>query len=523
MLIFGLFLIQLVAVLSAYFLIKRGIRLIYPWFLMTFIGFVVWLVILLISPAVIQPFHIQNWFRNDFSPIHLHFSITDLNWGLILAFLSTQIAFLLTTVADQNFKSNSMYWIIFSLAMTILYAILTAYDLFSLILLWTVWDVFEMGYWIFFHRKFSETTNLLPFFFKLSGSLVLITSAALLMSRGQSVRFNEIPESMGLLLLIASILHSGIILQPEFKKSSRNIDDAVASFVFLFTFFSSISLIMHLPFQSLPLTINLVLQLFILGIITKLGIQWLRDPSSLANLQILLAFFTSFYILQYLANSSLQSTQNWLTAMFMIISFSILYRYRNKATRLFPTLVLLIVSGIPFSLLSYKSSSILFDNPLLLMAFLIFHVIILVGFARRFYFESESFDDIDSLPQFVYLAGLLVPILTMFGITFHTMGSIYNETASWWIGPIILLSALGLSLWMKKKSLWDFNSETETSDQEKRKKKFFSSYRVFNTLEKVFNQVRPMIVGFSQLVEGEGGVLWSIVFLALLLTLIRVR
>jgi hypothetical protein len=35
------------------------------------------------------------------------------------------------------------------------------------------------------------------------------------------------------------------------------------------------------------------------------------------------------------------------------------------------------------------------------------------------------------------------------------------------------------------------------------------------------NWTRPLVAGFSLLLEGEGGVLWSIVFLALLVTLIQ--
>jgi len=522
MLISGLFLIQLIAVLSAYFLLRRGMRLIYPWLLLTFVGFMVWLVLFLISPGAIQPLQIQNWFRNDFSPIHLNFSITDLNWGLILAFLSMQLAFLLTTVADKNYKYNSIYWIILCLETTIAYAVLTSSNLFTLILLWTTWDVFEMNYWIFFRHRFAETTILRPFVFKLAGSLILVMSAAILTSNDQSVLLGEIPASIGIILLIASILHSGIILQPDYKNHPRHIDNAADSLVSIFAFFSSMALIAYLPFQTLPLIIHMVFQLLMLGVMISLGIRWLRNQARPTNSQILLAFFASFAVFQYLSNS-LWILQNWFVAMFVIISFTILYHYRNKSTRLFPTLMLLLISGIPFSLLSYKNHSIFLDNPFLLIASFIFHVIIIAGYSRNLYLERESLDDIDSLPQFIYLAGLFIPLLTMIGMTVHSMGSLLDETSSWWMGLIILLVALGVSIWMRKKRLWEVDDGAETPDQKKQRRKFPSLAWIIDSLEKVILQIRPFILGFSQLVEGEGGVLWSIVFLALLLTLLRAR
>jgi len=63
--------------------------------------------------------------------------------------------------------------------------------------------------------------------------------------------------------------------------------------------------------------------------------------------------------------------------------------------------------------------------------------------------------------------------------------------------------------------------EIEQTEINQRIEKVLSFEWLIKTVTVLAERLRPLVNGFSNLMEGEGGILWSIVFMALLVTLLR--
>ncbi len=516
MLIPGLLIFLAFATLAAYFLKRSHLRRAYAWLLLAIPFFIVWVLLLTLSEGTIRPWLVQDWFRAENFRLTLKLSINPENWPFLLMFIAAHIAQLLTSFARGRLRQKIFALLVASAQIIPLYIILTSAELVSLILAWTFSDAFWLGYQIFIRKAKNLQVVYSSMVIKLCGLFVLMFSAARISAGGQSLYLDSLPAEHSIPLFMAALLHCGILpIQIESgKQNEADLQDFSAGFS---PFISSLVLITYLPTGSFPFFGKLGLQALSFFITMYFLSRLLKARTERIAVQEFLFAFTGFVSFSYLIDMQ-SKLIGWFVLMIGSLTWLKLFSHRGRPLRFFLLLMILFLSGLPFTLMSYGSQNLIetgfrFSAILGILA----HAVFLAAFLRFVSLDKENFDDLDSSIQAAYLVGLFVLIISLAAVTIRRMGSVLDEVFLWWIGPSVLLITAGFYFWQKKK-------DTTTSQDDGGGIHRFYSLDWLNTPVSILtNQLRSIISGFTLLLEGKGGVLWSIVLLALLITLIRTR
>jgi len=521
MLIAGIFIIFLLTMLTAFVLKRRGVRMAYIWLILTLLGFVVWLLLLVIPHDRINPFEINNWYQITDYQVGLRFHLDQSNWTIVFSLFTFHLAFLLTSLARLDIRTDFKFWIMEAGQIALTYAVLTAGDLRTLILTWTALDMADLFYWLFVKKTVDNTKIFKPYVFKLIGSLLLILNIARLAGTGQSLLLEKFPSTASVSLFFAALLHSGILPVMKHEKSARFMENFLDFSTYFFSYLTSFFLIIYLPAHSLPMLLNSVMALLFLVIVFYFGNKWLKALDEISGAYDLLVAFSGFFAYLFLSNYQIQLV-NWLVILIICLTWLLLYTHRSNMVVLFPVLMLFSLSGLPFSLVSYGSHG-LFSQGISFSAILLLvpHILILTGFIRLLFLKRNRLGKLEPWFQAIYMAGLFLPILAISAIILNAITSLIDELVFWWMGMFVTIAAIGLYFWLEgqeKHAPKDKESENTKTD---RLSNFLSLKWMYTISSFLGARVGVFVTGFSQLLEGEGGVLWAIVFMALLITLLR--
>ena len=235
----------------------------------------------------------------------------------------------------------------------------------------------------------------------------------------------------------------------------------------------------------------------------------------------LLYSFTAYVAYRFLVNFN-SGLAGWFVIMFVILPWLKFYSHRSRSLLFFPVLILVAISGLPFTLLSFGTGGAIGPSFRFPSVFLVlFHILFFSGYCRFLFQPRENFDEMESSFQITYLAGLFLPIIATAVITFKSLGSLLDELSFAWVGLAALLLSLGFYYWQSRRETSQVAEGSQADKAINRLQDFLSFDWLFIALDYLVGRIRPMVTGFSNLLEGEGAILWSIVFLALLITLLR--
>ena len=495
-------------------------RLGYVWMTLGVSALIIWFVLMFIPYERILPFTIQNWYRSGSALLGLSFAVNVSNWPVVFALMAFHILFLFTAATQPELNRDFIFWIVEAGEVALSYAVLTSSNLITVILTWTALDVSGLLYHIFLRDSWDIDYIFYPFIFKLAGSLLLVFTNAELVGSGQNTILENLPVSSSAMLFFSALLHSGIFPYRPFKQDKRLIVTIVDFSVFFLPFIVSLFLITSLPMPNFPLVSTFFLSLVFLLIFINFSPGWFSKEETLQSIhQLLFSFIGLIGFLFFMKNES--SVIHWFVILIIGVNYLLLYYRRSKALRIFTILMLLSFTGLPFSLTGY--SFVAFDSIMAVISaigLIAFHIVFNVGFIRLVFKEKEAFEELDASYQIIYMAGLGIAILSLGVVTFRTLGSLLDEFNNWWMGILVFLTTLGL--------YFRYTKNETTQDAEKvypwRKKivDLLTFQWFYKASDYLVQAVRTIVSTFSQLLEGEGGVLWSIVLLALLFTMLKI-
>ena len=522
MLIAGIFLILVLTTVASYVMKKRGVRLGYVWLILAFSGFAIWLVLFFVSFERISPFTVQNWFRSADAGLSLNFKINRTNWAMIFTLLTMHISFLLTAAIREDLKRDFIYWIVESGEIALTFAILVSADLLTVVLTWAAMDIAGLLYKLFLRQELNTDEVFYPYTAKLLGSFLLVFNMAKLAGNGQSMMLDSLPATSSQSIFFAAVLHSGIIHFKPFKKDKRLTITILDFYNFFLPFISSLFLITYLPENDFSFIAYLILLLAFLIIAFHFIRLWMNAQDDLSAIRNLLYSFFGLIGFRYLTGTHNDSV-SWFVLMVMGINWLLIFSHRSKSLTLFAALMLISISGLPFSLVSYGNNGIITES-ITVSAFLlvIYHIIFNLGYLKRLLQKKLVFEDLEQSFQIIYMVGLSLTLLSLGVCSFRSMGSLMDEIAYWWIGILVVGATTGFYFWTKNRKVEDQQGENKTAILGDRIIRLMSLGWVNEVVGFIYRNTKAVVFGFSQLLEGEGGVLWSIVFLALLFTLLKI-
>ncbi len=172
-------------------------------------------------------------------------------------------------------------WVLEALEIALTFLILTAADLWSLLLTWTALDAFVFMYWSFFRKAAATEEIYRGFVFKFLGSILLIYNTAQISGKGGSLLLTSLPAGNSTQILFAVLLHGGLFPLHVFE--NRKIDhQTVLDFLSVaLPFLSSMYLVSYLPNHQLSFVGGLLFSAAALAALIYSILMWINSKDEL--------------------------------------------------------------------------------------------------------------------------------------------------------------------------------------------------------------------------------------------------
>ncbi len=410
----------------------------------------------------------------------------------------------------------------------------TAGNLLTLLLAWTAFDLAEL-FILLSQEKSSKTRERVILFFsgRVAGMVMVLLAGLFLWAQGADLSFSSITPTTSVYLVLAVGLRLGILpLRPAMR---QRFPIHPSQEIFLRSTTAASSFILLVRISSIG--ISGLIAPYLIGFTALAGIfsslKWLAAKNELDGRSYWFFTVSALVILSALLTLPVACIAWSITGLLsggLIFSMSI--RHRN----LIPLAVLgiLFLSAVPFSptwqgetIYQYATSSTMGYLPFLAVALVIsiIHSILLAGFIRHILREiipmqNSNQTHVEKWVWFIYPVCLVIMILAHFSIGWL----IYPETTavhilSWIIGPLVLIIA-ALVYFIYFYYMLPIHPATKVS-QPGIIDSFFSLAWLYGILWRLFRMTARGLALISNVLEGDGGIVWALVLFALLFIFIQ--
>lgn len=447
----------------------------------------------------------------DLFPSYPVLLLDQISFSYVAAMVALTFATILTDVLRAS-EIDRLIWAggLFLPALGI-FAILAG-DLFTLLIGWTAIDLFELALLLpQVHSNELRIRVVVTFGIRVLGSGLLVASILAAYSSGNAITLSSIPPRVNLFLLLAAGLRLGILP-------------------------------LHLPFpQELPLRRGFGTILRMTSAAANLCLvaraASVDEPVAFASLILLFAALTAIYtsIAWSLATNELEGRPYWILGM---AAFALASAVRGQASAsLSWGIATLLAGGLLFlnarrdhrlnwlfgfgllgiSTLPYSptwEAVLLYASPFQPTALLFFiaHVLLLLGYLRHALRPGRSLSGVERWVWLIYPLGLVTLLVAHFSLAWWAQPERNLLFKSlWWMGLLISgVVALIVVLLRYAPRLPQFNlnfSRLLAYTQWQ----YRWGGRIYRLMERVMNFIPTVL-------EGEGGVLWALLLLVLLIS-----
>jgi hypothetical protein len=444
-----------------------------------------------------------------------------ISWTFALSLATLCLAIILTAVARSNFP-RPINWV-GSLILTALgiLAVLADNPL-TLVLIWAAIDISELiaQMRVVDNPELSERT-VVAFASRAAGTFVLLWADMVSVANGQILDFRSAPPEAGLYLLIAAGLRVGVLPLHIPHAADLSLRRGFGTGLRMISAASSLILLARIPSSSLasPLTPYLMILVSLAAVYG--GWQWLRAPDELTARPFWLIGMGSLAVAAALRANPIGAAA-WSCGLILAGGALFLSSEPNK----WLTRALLAgawgVSALPFSATATGWTSGLIPPLLAWLAwpFLIFaHATLIAGFIRHSLRTTTrvSSEDQPIWAKNVYPIGigLLLLITVALGL-FGWSGAL--QIGNWFIALLTAALTLGL-IWLTPR-LRILNPVRAHWVRPANISWIEWGYQILWNLYRRLGRVSN---GISNVLEGEGGVMWTLLFLALFISFFTQR
>ncbi len=489
-----------------------------------------WILVLLSRPRQVYTLLLVHWRPVTYFPDSPKLLVDPISWSYALA-LATLVLVVILTVPIRLQGNNWHAWASsLALAGFGLVAVLAG-NFLTLMLAWAAIDVLEILILLVQVQESKVHVQALVVFAARVGGLGLLLwaditakTAGNLWAAPQEAAAGTVPLSVSLVLLIAAGLRLGVLplrlpylQEPPLRRglgTSLRLIPAAASLILLTrTAYAGV------PASWAPYLLVLVGLSAIYG-----AFLWASAPDELSGRPYWILGMTAFAVASAVCGFP-QASLAWGLACLLSGGLLFLFSTRQRALLLLPMFGLLGFSGLPFTptwsgMQLYTSHTILYLLPLFIFA----HAILISGYIRH----AIRSEPIPTQPQrwvwLLYPLGLaLFPVIQYVGLwqsahwssEFRLFIGSTGSTFLTWIGGVVALGLAVLFLWVNYQRHPVLPRWLTSLSQQ-----VFSMQWVYKSLEMAF-RLSIQFVGFlTGLLEGDGGILWVLVLLALLVVVL---
>ena len=500
----------------------------YAWLLAVVTVMANWGLILYFRFAPPPPIILINWLPVTQVMGTVIFQLDTPAWVYTFSLAGLAAAVILTAAARLKYRSSPSTWAA-NLAITAagMLATLAGTPL-ALALAWTLIDAVELTFMLRAVPDRSLSSQVvMAFLARVTGTLVLLGTMILSKSGGQDLLLVNPPANLSIFLVIAAGLRLGVLPLnlPYFREFVFR--RGVSTTLRMVAAASSLVLLGRLPATAVPVEWFPWLLLFASLAAFYGSAQWLINANEISGRPYWLIALAGLAVGSVIRSYPVASLA-W--GICLILSGGILFLYSARERRLIflPTLGVLAMTGLPFTPAGggWQGLVILPIN-LPDFIFLLAQVLLVVGYIRHMLRPEETLASMERWIKGVYPFGLLLLSVTAWLIEFLAWPSA-TGLDHWWASAVAAGLAAGgwfglrrLRAWWKvhpERTAWVSAAARPVGVVLNYLFRFDWFYRLAEILYRVMQRV---IQAVTVLLEGEGGVLWVLVLLALLASLLN--
>ena len=439
-----------------------------------------------------------------------------ISWSYALALTALATAVIWTSVVRS--KNIPMAWA-GTLALTALGILaVTAENPLTLLLAWSAIDLFELIAVLRSTEGEGQIEGaIIAFAVRLAGTGLVIWADMLSVAGGTSLDFHSIPPRSGIYLLGAVALRLGILPLHLPYRNEDIVRRGFGTTLRLVSAAASLALLAHIPASSMNLSPKPYL--LILAAIAGLyaGWMWLRSSDEILGRPFWILGLASLSIAECLRGNPVGSA-GWGVALILCGGVLFLFSARRKSILWLPMLGLWAISALPFS---PTASSWLTGNEtpwLFSIPFIPAQALLMAGYLRHAIHPGQaSLESQEKWVKIIYPTGLLILIATAFLLGLWGWPGA-RTIGPWWLAGTAILLAAGFTI-LARRFLFRLPSASISNQWTQ----IFRLEWVYSILKTLYNFLFRIANALTGAFEGEGGLLWTFLFLILILSLLSTQ
>jgi len=439
--------------------------------------------------------------------------IDRLSWPYAISLATLAVGVIFTSVVRKGV--NPLAWA-GTLLLTALGILATlAATPYTLIILWAAIDLVELGTMLVSVDGESQSERVvIAFAARLGGIGLMAWASVLSIAEGSILDFGSIPAQVDLYLLLAAALRLGVVPLHLPYRGENVIRRGFGTILRLISAASSLALLARIPAGGLHGQLTPIL--IILTAFTSLysGWMWMRSSDELTGRPFWILGIASLSVGASLIGSPMSSV-GWGVVLILGGGFIFLYSARSKALIWLVILATLGLTSLPYTI-SSSSQQINFDIPIWnLIIFLPGQALLLAGLFRHGLHLGEL--NIESFPPWeksAYTTGLsiIIGVQSLLGIWVWAGAQV---SGSWWSAVIVVSIAIVSLTPLRKNTL----TKTAEGVSTRLASLTIQPDWIYKPIWPIYRLAGRTIALLSDALEGEAGMLWSLLILVILISI----
>jgi hypothetical protein len=489
----------------------------YHWLIAVSGAFVAWITLLLAGADLPTSSQLDTLGQRTVFPSSIVLVVDQSSWAFAVAIATLLLAAVLTDVV----RGTELDWSNWSSCLGVTaFGIVAALsgNLFAFLFTWTLFDfALVVILLVQLHTSLARTRIVMVFFLRLLSSTFLLIAGVISTNENTGLLLENISPTALVLIILAAGLRLGSIQGDlpvlERRESQRSLGTVIrlASTGIVLAFLVRISSNManfELPSLILPLLTAFV------GLISILSaVAWVLASDEIKGRQAWIVGMSAIVIAAALHGQTEAGLAWGLSTVYcggVIFLASIRYR-----VSLWVSLLGLVgISTLPFTpawnVLAFYSQPLFFS----MILYLISMVLLIWGFARH---ASQMIPDQDIVERWIkviYPLGLSLLLVTQVGYDWFMQPDIDNVAIGGWIlGPVIcLLAGSGF--------VWQWRGGQVPQAIVKSIRPAFSLGWIYRIINATYRYFARFVNFITRVLEGEGGILWAILWIVLFLAIL---
>jgi hypothetical protein len=492
----------------------------YQWLIAASGALIAWMMILLTGINLPVNLQISAWELNSAYPNSISLSADQFSWPFALGLGTLILATLLSDVVrayDLDWSNWASSLLITSFG---LIGVLSE-NLLTFILTWTAFDLLNLILLLpQLESGKSRRQAVLVYFMRLLGTASVLIAGVISVNENNSFLLERVSPNAIIFIVLAAGFRLGSIpvdspLQDNpIRRRSLGTVMSLASAAIVIVFLVRIASAL----DNVDLPANLSGLLFgLFGLLSLLSTgAWLLAKDEIDGKHFWVSGIGAI-VLAAVLRAQPEASMAWGLAMLFSGGLIFLASVRSRISMWISWLGLIGISTLPFT--PAWSGLALFSPPLNLAMILYFAAIVLLiwGYARHSAEIKKEPEGLERWIKVVYPIGLLIIPVLQIGLGLYYRPAISEVPLIGWVSGVVIgtLSFLGF-FWQRRGG----KIPQSLADQIRA---FLDFGWFYTILRIIFDYVARFIVFISNILEGEGGILWALLWIVLFLAILLIN